>query len=184
MKDRSVNKNEDGKERMWDVYDYMVCCISLGLGFRYYRNSRNKTLMIELAKNKILYLDFELWTSCMQRAVVYMDEVQMPIGLSGVGELIVQEGKRRSVTVTKELKKWVRILYTNDISFEWLETKLKIVTEKNKDFVIEIGFGANGVREARYQLGQEVHHFYFGESLESVVFRTLDAIETKESKMA
>ena len=184
MSDRSKHKNKERKERIWGEFDYMVCCISLGLRFKYYRNRRNKTIVIELAKNKTLYVDFDLWSSSMQRAFVYREDVQLPVGLSSVKDLVIHEGQRKDVTVCRALKKWIHILYTNDISFECCGDHVKITTEKCKEFEMQISFDANGVREAKYSLGIETYRFYFGQSLESVVFQTLDAIEKQESKMA
>lgn len=184
MSDRSMHKNKDRKERIWGEFDYMACCISLGLGFKYYRNRRNKTIIIELAKNKTLYLDFDLWSSSMQRAFVYREDVQFPVGLSSVKDLVIHEGQRKDVSICKELKKWIHILYTNGISFEWCGDHLKITTEKCKEFEMRISFDANGVQGAEYSLGSETYLFYFGQTLESVVYQTLDAIENQESKMA
>lgn len=184
MIDRSVNKNEERRERVWEVYDYMVCCINLGLEFKYFRNRRNKTIIIELAKNKTLYLDFDLWSSSMQRAFVYREDVQFPVGLSSVKDLVIYEGQRKDITVCKELKKWIHILYTNDISFQWCGDYLKITSEKCKDFELLISFESNGVQAAKYSLGSETYLFYFDQTLESVVYQTLDAIENQEPKMA
>ena len=97
---------------------------------------------------------------------------------------MVEEGKRKSVTVCKELNFWIRTLYVNDISFEWFGDYVKIITEHCKEFEMLIFFNGNGVREAKYSLGRETHHFYFKSSLESIVYKTLDEIENQETEMA
>ena len=84
MDSQSKNRNIQRKEKNGDVYEHMVVCVSLGLGFKFYRNRSNKTLIINLAENLILYLDFDLWSSSMQRAFLYRGDAQLPVSLSSV----------------------------------------------------------------------------------------------------
>ena len=171
------------EERRWSIYEYMVLCVSIGLGFRYIKNYQNKTLRIQLKRDKILYLDFGKWTSDLERAVINEMDVQIPVRLSDFPEIIKSEGDSRQIEITKEIKTWLDILYKSDISFEYCQRALIVEAQKNssvQDFEFVIRFSKVGaVSKACCKFKGERHHFYYDESLKATFYRYLDMADKR-----
>lgn len=184
MKGQSQSK-KNSQERGWDVYRYMVLCVSLGLRFTYIKNYQNKALNIVLSRQKTLCLDFAKWKSELERAVIYENDVQIQIRLVDVPEVITSEGNREAVEIPKQIKNWLAILYKGDISFQYSQGKLIVGAQEDswgKDFEFTIGFSKAGeVIDACCKFDGENYHFIYGVSLEWTLYRFLDEAKKRHN---
>jgi hypothetical protein len=135
-------------------------------------------LRITLSKEKVLYLYFELWNSDLQRTFIFEGDVQQHVKFAEVQSIIMDEGERKAITISKTVKKWIRELYVNAISFEWSVSEFVITSvaeKKSKPFRFVISISDVGeVQDAVCVLDGETHHYHYNEKLENTVFRLLD----------
>lgn len=177
-----INSNVRG--RITEVYRYMVLCVSLGIEFSYLKNYQNEVVNIVLDRDKELSLDFARWTSDLQRAVIFENDVQIQINLQGVESLIISTGERMVTGLSNEMKKWMEILYKGEISFSYSPRDLIVKAQRNsedKEFEFVIRFSKSGeVIEATCKLDGKNYIFCFAESLEWMFYRFLDKAENQD----
>jgi hypothetical protein len=166
MIDQKNDKLLSTQKWRWRFYDYMVCCITLGLSFSCIQNSSNQTLVIKLTPRNVLYLDFSFWNQDLERAVLYDDNVLLHMNLAKTQEMILKEGERNAVVISQEKKEWIKFCYKNRLSFDCLDNELIISAENTctvAQLQVVLRFSKNGiVADVKCTLQGEANHYRAG----------------------
>ena len=159
QKDDKLSSTQKGR---WKLYNYMVCCITLGLNFSCIRNLSNQTLVINLTSKKILYLDFSLWNLDLELATLYDNNVPLHMKLCEIQETLLTEGKRNAVIISQEKKDWVKFCYKNRLPFDCLDNVLTIHATSTVEDQLKISliFSADGLlTDVKCALCNVVNHY-------------------------